>query len=169
MQCRETKQLLPEYIQGELKRDVQTRVQSHLNACHGCREELRLMQETWRMLGEVDDIEPAPGYVSRFWAGVESQRPWHEQILQRTKYIVFQHPWVPALASAAVILIVAGITLLDQSRYPESETAFVAAFKDVDPDMVKHIDIIENLELIQNIDFYTDLEIIENLDESEAS
>ena len=127
------------------------------------------MDETWRMLGEVEDIEPASGYISRFWAGVESRRPRYEQILQRTKEIVFQHPRLPALVTAAVILIVAGITLLDQSRNPESETAFVAAFKDVDPDMVKHIDIIENLELIQDIDFYTDLEIIENLGESEAS
>ena len=169
MHCREIKQLIPEYIQGELNSDIQARVQSHLNACHGCREELRLMGETWRMLGEVEDIEPAPGYISRFWADVESRRPWYEQILQRTKEIVFQRPWVPALATAAVILIVAGISLLDQSRYPESETAFVATFKDVDPEMVKHIDIIENLELIQNIDFYTDLDIIENLDESEAS
>ena len=169
MKCREIKQLSPEYIQGELKSDIQTRVQSHLNACPGCRKEFLLMEETWRMLGEIEDIEPAPGYISRFWADVESRRPWYEQILQRTKEIVFQRPWVPALATAAVILIVAGVTLLDQSRYPESETAFVAAFKDVDPDMVKHIDIIENLELIQDIDFYTDLEIIENLDESEAS
>ena len=169
MQCQEIKQLIPDLIQGGLKSDIRSRVQSHLNTCDDCREEARLMEETWRMLGEVENIEPDPAYISRFWSSIEARKPWHEMILQRTKEIIFQRPWIPALATAGVIMIVAGITLFDHSRYPESETAIVAAFKEVDPDMVEHIDIIENLDLIEDIDFYTDLEIIENLDESEAS
>jgi hypothetical protein len=63
--------------------------------------------------------------------------------------------------------MVAGLTLHYQVRPPETETV-VATLNDVDPDMVKSIDIIENFELIRDIDFYTDLEIIENPDESDA-
>ena len=168
MQCRRIKQLIPEYIAGGLKSDTRNQLESHLNTCRGCREETRLMEITWQMLGEVDDIQPDPNYISRFWAGAHAQKPWYENIFQQTKELVFQRRWVPALAAAGVILIVGGITLRYHARVPETETV-VAAFNDVDPDMVESIDIIENLELIQDIDFYTDLEIIENLDEFEAS
>ena len=169
MQCREIKQLIPEYIQGGLDGNIRNQVESHLSTCRDCREEIRLMEKTWQMLGEVESIEPAPGYIARFWTGVENRKPWYQMILQKTKEIVFQRPWVPALATAGVILMIAGITFLDLGRHPESETNLIAAFEDVDPDMVEHIDIIENLDLIQDIDFFTDLEIIENLDDLEAS
>ena len=168
MQCKQIKQLIPEYIEGGLKGDARTRLESHLKTCRGCREETRLMEKTWRMLGEVEDIKPEPHYISRFWAAVDAQQPWYEKIFRQTKELVFQRHWVPAMAAAGVILIVGGITLRYYNRVPETETV-VAAFTDVDPGMVESIDIIENLELIQDIDFYTDLEIIENLDESEAS
>ena len=169
MQCRQIQQLIPDYVQGGLTNDIRTRLEAHLDTCHGCREEARLMEKTWQLLGEVEDIEPNPHYISRFWAGLETRRPWYEKIFLQTKEMVFQRPWVPALAAAGVILIVAGISLQFSDRLPDNGTAVVAAFKDVDPDMVEHIDIIENLDLIQDIDFYTDLEVIENLDEFEAS
>jgi len=168
MQCKQIKQLIPEYIEGRLKGDTRSRLESHLTTCRGCREETRLMGKTWLMLSEVDDIKPDPHYISRFWSAVDSQQPWYEKIFRQTKELVSQRRWVPALAAAGVILIVGGITLRYHNRVPETETV-VAAFNEVDPDMVESIDIIENLELIQDIDFYTDLEIIENLDESETS
>lgn len=168
MQCREIKELIPDYIEGGLKNDTRTRIASHLNACQSCREEARLLEKTWQMLGEIEDIQPDPHYISRFWARVEDQKAWYENILQQTKEIFLQRRWVPVLAAAGVMLIVAGITLRYQVRVPETETV-VATLNDADPDMVESIDIIENLELIQDIDFYTDLEIIENLDELEAS
>ena len=169
MQCRQIQQLIPDYVQGGLTNDIKTRLEAHLNTCHGCREEARLMKKTWRLIGEVEDIEPAPNYISRFWTGIESRRPWYEKIFLQTKEIVFQRPWVPALAAAGVILIAAGIALHINDRFPDNEMAVVAASRDVDPELVEHIDIIENLDLIQDIDFYTDLEVIENLDEFEAS
>ena len=169
MQCQQIQELIPDYIQGGLANDIRIRLEAHLNTCPGCRKEVRLMEKTWRLLGEVEDIEPNPHYISRFWAGIETRRPRYEKILLQTKEIVFQRPWIPALAAAGVILIVVGITMNHNGRLPGNETAIVTAYKGVDPDLVEHIDMLENFDLIQDIDFYTDLEIIENLDEFEAS
>ena len=82
--------------------------------------------------------------------------------------LFFQRGWVPALASACVIMVVAGITLHSHFQAPEADT-MVADLSEVDLGMVEYIDIIENFDLIREIDFFSDLEIIENIEEFEAS
>jgi hypothetical protein len=168
MDCQHIIELIPDYIEGRLAGEDETLVRSHLHNCPNCREEVREMEKAWQILGEVDDIEPDPDYISRFWARVDDQKPWYENILQHTKALITQRPWIPALAAAGVILVVGGITFRHYNPISEADRG-LATLYDVDLDMVEHIDIIESLELIQEIDFLTDLEIIENLEYLEAS
>ena len=168
MNCQKIKELIPEFIDGGLKDEMRNLIESHVSTCLDCRRELRAMEKAWHMLGEVEEIKPDPYYVPRFWAKVDAQKPWYEHIFQPIREIFPRRRWIPAFAAAGVILIAAGITFRQNYRVPQADT-IVATLNDVDLDMVKYIEIIEDFEIIQEIDFYSDLEIIENLDEFEAS
>jgi predicted anti-sigma-YlaC factor YlaD len=168
MNCQKIKQLVPDYLDGRLEHHEGLRVEAHLQTCPNCRQEVRLMEKSWQMLGEVADIEPDPHYLTRFWARVDDQKKWYEKVLQPIREMFFQRRWVPALAAACVILVVAGVSIRNHLLVPEADT-IVGSLSEVDLDMVENIDIIENFDLIQDIEFYSDLEIIEELNGLEAS
>lgn len=168
MNCRKIKKLIPVYLDGEQEDHERSLVEAHLKTCQCCRKEAQAIEKSWKMLGEIKAIKPDPLYMSRFWVGVDGQTSWYEKILQQTRKIFFQRRWIPALASAGVIIVVAGITIHNHFQSHEADT-MVADLSEVDLGMVEYIDIIENFDLIREIDFFSDLEIIENIDTFEAS
>jgi hypothetical protein len=168
MNCQKIKQLVPDYLDDRLAPHEGLQVEAHLQTCSNCRQEVRLMEKSWQMLGEVAEIEPDPHYLTRFWARVDDQKKWYEKVLQPTREMFFQRRWVPALAAACVILVVAGVSIRNHLMVPAADTV-VGSLRAIDLEMVEYIDIIENFDLIQDIEFYSDLEIIEELNGLEAS
>jgi anti-sigma-K factor RskA len=168
MDCREIQKLVPVFLDGELEPSQQQRVETHLQTCAECRKEVQAVQKTWEMLGELDDIQPAPNYEARFWARISEQAPWHEKALNELRELFVNRRFIPALAAAGVILLVTFVTIYQYSQKPE-KINLLAEFSDVDLDMVENFELVENYDLIHDIDFLSDLDIIDRLDEIDAS
>ncbi len=168
MDCREIKALLPEYVDGELEGYHQQAVRAHVQDCPGCRRQLRAMEDAWKMLGELGEVEPHPNYLARFWARVDARRPWHEQLLERIRTALAPRRMVPVLVSAVIIIAVGFVAMRFYPQKPVSN-AIIAGLDGVDLNMIEQMDMIEELDVLQEIDFLSDLEIMEVLDELEAS
>jgi hypothetical protein len=68
MTCEQIAELLPDYLQESLSPDQRNVVESHLQSCGQCREEVAL----WQKLALLPEEQPGPGLRARFNAMVEA-------------------------------------------------------------------------------------------------
>ncbi len=168
MNCQETKKLIPVYLDDELEASDRQRVAEHLRACADCQAEARAIEKSWELLGAIKAIEPDPNYRIRFWRSVDTRSPLHARILQRVRAAFLQRRWVPAIAAAAIVLLVSVITIVQYLQKPHVP-AVLAALNDTELEMVANIELAEDYEIIEDMDFFSDFEIIENMNGLEAS
>src|SRR5690349_7832816 len=115
---RETEELLPWYVTGQLEMGEQALVEQHISSCAHCRRQLAFER---RMIDEFADLSPE---VDSGWARmrqlIETPRPslW-DKILNDAAALWqgFNRPAVAALAFAQLaFVVVAGALLLSLSR-----------------------------------------------------
>ncbi len=105
MECRETRRMIQDYIDGNLPPDVAGRVREHIGSCGPCaagEAEFRQIGELLR-LWSASRIEEREPQLSALWtrirAGIEEKSvPWHSSLLRRWF-------WVPAAALLAVFAL----------------------------------------------------------------
>jgi hypothetical protein len=123
MRCRKIQYLLPEFLEGSLSPELTTDVESHLAGCEVCNHELANYRRTIELLGQ----DTLPEMEKNEWASLHQatmarvmiSRPaiasvtrvgeipgWFRGILVSLRGIP-----VPALATAALIFLVAGMIL----------------------------------------------------------
>lgn len=168
MNCQETKKLIPVYLDDELEAADRQRVAEHLRACADCQAEVQAIEKSWELLGAIKAIEPDPNYRVRFWRSVDTRSPLHARILQHVQTVFLQRRWVPAMAAAAIVLLVSVITIVQYLQKPQVP-AVLAALNDTELEMVANIELAEDYEIIEDMDFFSDFEIIENMNGLEAS
>ena len=72
--CQWVRSVLVAYLDGELRPSTAEAVRRHLARCEACRAQLRLLQESWRLL---DEMPPAPvpsGFTERMMARVVEEK-----------------------------------------------------------------------------------------------
>jgi len=98
MSCQEIREQLNDYVDGELATDVEHRVEEHLAACAGCREDVRQLRSLLEAAGSLAaEIEPERD----LWPGVESRIGKPERAVLRGSWA--SASWV-GLAAAAVLV-----------------------------------------------------------------
>lgn len=168
MDCRKIKEIIPIYLDQELSSDDHRLVEAHLRICPACMAEARAVEKSWEVLGELDEIEPDPQYMARFWRALNAQMPWYEKMLRDVQAAFLQRRWVPVLAGAVVMVLVGGLVRYQFLQKPET-VPVLAELNAAELEMVVNFDLAEDYEIIENIDFFSDLEVIENLDDFEIS
>jgi hypothetical protein len=167
MRCDQAKKIIPVYLDGELGQEEARFVKEHIVSCAACQKELRALERSWKMLGEWKDIDPVPGYVSRFWTEVSFQRPWHEKIIRGFGVILGKKRLVPVYAAVCVFLITGIFSLRNYWQMREAQE-LVASLDQEELEMAADVELAENFDVIQEMDFLEDLEVIENLDSLET-
>jgi predicted anti-sigma-YlaC factor YlaD len=169
MNCTDSRHLLPVYLDGELEESEQLRVKAHLDGCEACRREAEIIAKSWVMLGELDEIEPNPFYVSRFFARFAERRPWHAKWVDVLKGLLTPRRLLPIMTAAGlVVLIGISVTQLQQRTAEDARMAAIQ-FNGVDPELFESIEIAINFEVINEFEFLSDMEIIQELEAIEAS
>lgn len=166
MGCQKFKRLIPDFLEGQLSPKANQELSQHLLICKDCTRERMLYEESWKLMGQLKDIEPQPGFKMRFWnrlvAETEAKKAPILDIFR-----VFQ-PLRVALATAVAIIIAVSIVLPNYLRL-KSTDQLISRINDEDITLVENIDLLENLEIIQDLDFLENLELIENLDNSQLN
>lgn len=170
MRCVEIKKLIPVYLDGELELRETDAVKEHLASCLACQKELHAMERSWKMLGEWQNIEPAPGYVSRFWTKVSLERPLREKVARGIGEALdgLRRRRLSPVYAAFCVLVITGIFSL-RNYYQMRETQeLVANLNHEELEMAGDVELAENFDIIQEMDFLEDMEVIENLDSLET-
>jgi len=163
MNCQTIQKLIPIYLDKELNLVEMKQVKEHIADCVICQKELAVYEASWSMLDELEDIQPSPNYVSRFWTELSSQKKWYERMGDAIKENVLQKRWVPVLATACVMVIVSVVVLQNYSQ-EKGSSEILAGLEKIDMEMVEDMELAENLDIIEDLEFWEDWEVIENLD-----
>ncbi len=115
MDCKNLREVLDLYVDGELSPEATVQAETHLAECHTCRRAADRLQELRQAVKvAVIQYQPAPELVDRVWKSTLS--PWRRR-----------PAWVLATATAA-ILIVALAASAPQLRGVAANTLEAAAF-----------------------------------------
>ena len=61
------------YISGELSEDESVEVRQLIESSEEIKAYYEQINSMWRTLDNIEDIEPGPDYISRFWKEVEAE------------------------------------------------------------------------------------------------
>ena len=116
MKCRGLRELVPDYLAGELSAESIQLFEAHLAACEDCQAELEQIESTWVALGKLPDEEPSPELRGRFYSMLEDEKrrlakAEQESWLKRLdRWLNSWWPRRPAIQVAmAVVLLVVGV------------------------------------------------------------
>ncbi len=175
MNCHDIQKLMPIYLDDALEPNEMKEVKIHVDECALCQKEMADYKASWDMLGEWEDIQPSPNYVSRFWTELSLQKKWYEKVWEVIpirelingigiiKEKILQKHLVPVLATACVIVIVSAVAMQNYSQ-EKGAREILAHWEVIDMEMVENIELAENLDVIQDLEFWEDWGIIESLD-----
>ncbi len=163
MNCNEIRNIIPEYLEQALEQKQIEQVKQHLQTCLLCQKEVRAYEKIWATLDQWKDVEPQPGYVSRFWTRLALKQPWYIKWGRTLNTIFLKKSLAPFYAVLSIVLIVGYITFKTTTQVYQTETV-LTALNSEEMELVDNLELTENLELIEELEFLEDLEIIENLD-----
>lgn len=97
MNCNKVEELLPAYLDGDLKDKVAGQVHDHLKSCLRCQEDVRLLNASWDVLETLETIMPSPDFRTRVWQSIEKEKDRH--------WVWFPwRQWAPAMAGIFIAL-----------------------------------------------------------------
>jgi hypothetical protein len=131
MNCRESRPLLPLFLDGELDARQMREVALHSTRCGECEHELRGMERLQELISTRIQSQVAEIDLSRVWAGVAPRlesvkRPWYETLRERWEEL---SPRWQTLAPISAAAAVAGLVamLFWQSQGPVENKPWVGA------------------------------------------
>ena len=161
MNCGEMQKLIPEYIDGDLQPVEIDAVKQHLEQCAACQKEATLYKGAWQMLNEWKDIEPEPGYISRFWTKVAMEKPWYQEFLTELKDKLNFGRLAPVFVTLSILLLVSAVSLQVYFQPDGGNADLLTSLNDEEVEFVENLELAENYEIIEDLDFWEDLEILE--------
>ncbi len=112
--CRDTRDLLSPYLEGELSPEERVKVEGHLGECGDCRMDLDLLRRTVVALKGLPDLPPPAGILHGVREGLEPV-PWHRRLFGGGRNPL--RAGIP-LGAVATVLVAFGIFLLTE-RFPD--------------------------------------------------
>jgi len=163
MNCQRIKELIPAYMDEELQPNEMKEVREHLSVCSTCQKEFETFEKSWAMLGELDEIQPEPGFIGRFWSRLALEQSWQEKIKEVMENMFSHKQLVPVLATLCIMILVGSFAGYYYAQTQKTNRT-LAKLNQNELAMVENIELAENLSLIAQLDFLEDLEIIKELD-----
>jgi len=72
--CHWVRSVLSAHLDGELKSSTAQAVRRHLKRCPACRDHLRQLEETWRLLDAADAPPLRPGFTGRMMKRIVEEK-----------------------------------------------------------------------------------------------
>ncbi len=155
MKCDEIQNELILYYYKELDSEKSAVVDTHLKQCQTCRDMLKEIEETLRLVDQRRDIEPGEelwdSYLDNVYQKIDESSP----LARFYKNVFIEPKLAPILAtSLLVIILVASSSLYLVNKNKTYEQMQLAQNIDLfmDFDLIQNLDLLENLELLQETD-----------------
>jgi hypothetical protein len=119
MKCEDLKNIIPEYLEGDLDQFDMDEISSHLFSCTNCRKEVELYEKTWMSLDNWEEISPSSGFQA---AVMQEIRKEHKQNRKSLIDIIMSMFRFHVPAWAAVLMIISGIFVNNTLVYMSGDT-----------------------------------------------
>jgi anti-sigma-K factor RskA len=130
MKCTDFRELIPEYVAGELIPEMRRQFDAHRMECRDCRAELEQTEALWMSLGEMPEEEPGPGLRSRFYAMLEDEKRRVARGSRAERIDAWLRAWWPrrpvvqlAIVISFLVLGLGGGSALEMRRGRDGEVA----------------------------------------------
>lgn len=163
MTCEDIKLLISPFLDHELEDAENKQVTEHLSACLHCRKELALLQETWEILDENEQLKPSADYISQFWTKLAQEQTWQEKIISQFKQFAFRPRLLPAASMVFVLLIVGGF-LVQTYTQQQSDPVELSVIDPLEMDIIENVESIDDYDVIADMDFYENFDLIEEIE-----
>lgn len=169
MNTTEFKKLIPLYLEDMLSDSQKEAFEAYLSRSKAAKDEFALYEKSWEFLGEWEDVEPQPNYMSRFWTELSVRTSWYEKIYVSIRENLLDRSMVaPAFVTACLVLVM-GVLSLHNYRQIQKSDQILANMSVDELEVVENIDLVKDYDIIEDIDFLADLEIIENIENIDIS
>jgi len=109
MNCKEVTELLPEYIEKSLGRDLLGEIETHLGKCSACKDELNMQLHIEGLLSGVREEEVPARVDSSFQAMLENEKKAGKQhLMEKMNRKQFPLPFLARIA-AGILLLISGV------------------------------------------------------------
>jgi len=191
MNCQDIKRLLIPYLESDLSGSDKAAIEEHLHKCDGCQKEKMLLEKTWSMLDASGTPQVSKNFTENLMAKIHTQKTVKPEFVFAFPQIRIQFGFrtlVPVAASVCV-LIAAYIFVQNQLTYKQQsakgllpiETAMQATKESADStvtkleedersgitaadeEIIRNLDVYEDIEMYQNYALLNDMDIVENM------
>jgi hypothetical protein len=163
MECHDIKEDILAYMEGDLDTARNQAIREHLHHCLFCRQELLAYEKSWGLLGSWPDVDPEPGYVSRFWTRLAEEKPWYLKAREWFKGAAADKQWIPVGITVCIVLVV-GILTYRSTVITNGGPSMLANLSVEDMDLLLDYELVENYEVIQDLGFLEDWDAIEAME-----
>ncbi|MEK7467341.1 MAG: zf-HC2 domain-containing protein [Planctomycetota bacterium] len=160
MSCKDHEKNLLPFLDGRLDPGAAANVEAHLKGCLACSSEVARIRQTWNLLGYFPGRNVSRQFPARLLEAARIQL----EVERRWTHKLRRH--LPIIASAAVVLLVFGVTMLLGPSHITSayDRELASLSSDEERAVVQNLDLYENLDTVQNIDVLEDDQVVEYLD-----
>ena len=167
MDCQKVQKLIPLHLDARLEDRESRTVKEHLKDCPHCQNELDLFEKSWNLLSEWEDVDPDPGYKSRFWTKLSSEKAWYERLISNFNEFFTMKKRPLAWVTVSVAIIVCALTFSNYLMIRKTDNV-LTSMNPQDLELLEELELAQNLDIIENIDWLEDWEVIENFDSTES-
>ena len=157
MSCKDYENDLLPFLDRRLDAPAAARLETHLKSCPACSKEADALRSTWKQLGyypgrNVSGQLPAR-MVEAAWLQLEIEKRWIYKLRRN----------LPIIASAAVVLLVFGVTMMLGPGHLMHSSNPMDGLTTEEQAVVQNLDLYENLDTVQNLDVLEDDQVVEYL------
>ncbi|MBU4304529.1 MAG: zf-HC2 domain-containing protein [Candidatus Omnitrophica bacterium] len=113
MQCKECRQLLSQFLDGQLDSQRQKKMQEHLTGCPDCSSALASITEMVNVMHSMQEAEPPADFLQKVNARIDSV-PWWHDVLERLVGLWPQR--LPMQAAAVLATLVLAVYISNQLK-----------------------------------------------------
>ncbi|TAK55517.1 MAG: hypothetical protein EPO24_12080 [Bacteroidetes bacterium] len=123
MNCKEVSELLPVVLDGELRPEERPSIESHLNECATCRNELELHSMAKRIVQlRLQRVPAPPELTARLFDSVQKESEMRHASFSWRNVMPFHLTWKPVAAFGVVLVALAMVYLLPSSKPRHAHT-----------------------------------------------
>ena len=74
MKCKRIRELIPDFVSGNLDSKTRSQIEEHISNCTGCKQEIEDLNLVWSRLAQIPQEEPGPAVRDRFYSMLETYR-----------------------------------------------------------------------------------------------
>jgi len=141
--CQWVRSVLVAYLDGELKPSTAEAVRRHLARCEACRAQMRLLQESWRLLDEVPPAPVRSGFTERMMARVVEEKDLSAFAARLGSHDLRRHVLASVLGMAAGLVL--GIAVYAWTGLFEKPAS------PVEWEVSRHVSFLEDVDLLDEV------------------